>query len=236
MARTKSTIPFTNSKEDASARIASRGMPSAREKIPARIASIARSVTPVGRGFRCTGRYRFAPQLGQRVAPAGMLAPQFLQVMPIEPMGAEPIGIEELIIGGGIAPGAIVGLKVSASMPPISPRRKPMKNPPIAVTQLIIESISTMTPHILALVGLECIMNAPTTMMSPMITPTIPSASTVLLAEAAPVMFNEPIIDPAKARRAPPKITNIPPISERTIAAVGLSPILSQIPPHFHNI
>ena len=53
--------------------------------------------------------YRFAPQLGHRVAPAGMLAPQFLQVMPIDPIGAEPIGIDELIIGGGCIPPAIAG-------------------------------------------------------------------------------------------------------------------------------
>src|SRR5207245_10631885 len=104
-----------------------------------------------------------------------MLAPQFLQVMPIDPIGAEPIGIEELIIGGGIAPGAIVGLKVSASIPPISPRRKPIKKPPIAVTQLIIASIKTMTPHILVLLGLEYIMNPPTTMIIPMMTTKIPS-------------------------------------------------------------
>src|SRR6267143_3748356 len=134
--------------------------------------------------------YRFAPQLGQRVAPAGMLAPQFLQVMPIDPIGAEPIGIDELIIGGGIAPGTIVGLKVSASMLPISPRRKPMKKPPRAVTQLIIESIRTMTPHILALVGLEYIMNPPTTMMRPITTPTIPNANAVLLADPAPVTLS----------------------------------------------
>lgn len=172
--------------------------------------------------------YRLAPQLGQRVAPAGMLAPQFLQVMPIDPIGAEPIGIDELIIGGGKAPGAIVGLKVSAKIPPISPRRKPMKNPPIAVTQLIIANIKTMTPHILTLLGLEYIMNAPTTMTSPIMTPTTPSARTVALAEAAPVRLNEPINDPAKARVIPPKITNNPPISERTIAAVGLLPISGQ--------
>jgi hypothetical protein len=171
------------------------------------------------------GDYRFAPQLGQRVAPAGIVAPQFLQVMPIEDAGDEPIGIDELIIGGGIAPGVIDGLKVSASMLPISPRRKPMKKPPMAVTQLIIESMRTMTPHIFALVGLEYIMNPPTTMIIPMITPTTPNARTVLLAEAAPVTLNEPIIDPANARAAPPKITNNPPISERTIAAVGLSPM-----------
>jgi len=157
-----------------------------------------------------------------------MLAPQFLQFLPIDPMGAEPIGIDELIIGGGIAPGAIVGLKVSASMPPIRPRRKPMKKPPSAVTQLIIESIRTITPHILALVGLEYSMNPPTTMIIPIMTPTIPSANTVLLAEPAPVTLNEPINDPAKARAAPPKITNNPPIRDRTIAAVGLSPISDQ--------
>src|SRR6267143_6951953 len=180
--------------------------------------------------------YRLAPQLGQRVAPAGMLAPQFLQVMPIDPIGAEPIGMYELIIGGGIAPGAIVGLKVSANIPPISPRRKPMKNPPIAVTQLIIASIKTITPHILVLVGLEYIMNPPTTMIIPIMTPTLPSANTVALAEAAPVTLNEPIIDPAKARAAPPKITNNPPISERTIAAVGLSPISGQVQPESHSI
>src|SRR6266849_1415360 len=142
-----------------------------------------------------------------------MLAPQFLQVKPIDPIGAEPIGIDELIIGGGIAPGAIVGLKVSASMPPISPRRNPMKNPPSAVTQLIIESTRTITPHVLWLVGLEYIMNPPTTMISPMITPTIPNARAVPLAEAAPVKLSEPIRDPMNAMAAPPKITNIPPIT-----------------------
>jgi len=36
-----------------------------------------------------------------------MLAPQFLQVMPIDPIGAELIGIEELIIGGGCIPPAM---------------------------------------------------------------------------------------------------------------------------------
>jgi len=78
-----------------------------------------------------------------------MLAPQFLQFVPIDPMGAEPIGIDELIIGGGIAPGAIVGLKVSASIPPISPRRKPMKKPPKEeVAKLMRDSMSTITPHI----------------------------------------------------------------------------------------
>src|SRR5207245_11778145 len=102
-----------------------------------------------------------------------MLAPQFLQVMPIDPIGAEPIGIDELIIGGGIAPGAMAGLKVSASMPPISPRRKRMKSPPAAVTQLIIESIKTITTHILALVVLEYIMNHIITIKSAMITHTI---------------------------------------------------------------
>jgi hypothetical protein len=144
--------------------------------------------------------------------------------MPIDPIGAEPIGIEELIIGGG-APGAIVGLKVNASMPPIRPRRKPMKKPPSAVTQLIIERTRTTTPHILALVGLEYSMKPPTTMMIPIMTPTTPNANTVLLAEAAPVTLNDPIMDPAKASVAPPKITNNPPIRDRTIAAVGLSAI-----------
>jgi hypothetical protein len=157
-----------------------------------------------------------------------MLAPQFLHVMPIEPIGAEPIGMDELIIGGGIAPGAIVGLKVSASMAPINPRRKPMKKPPRAVTQLIIERIRTMTPHILALVGLEYIMNPPTTMMIPIITPATPNPKAVLLAAPVPVTLSEPINDPTNARVTPPKITNSPPIRDRTIAAVGLSPISSQ--------
>jgi len=165
-----------------------------------------------------------------------MLAPQFLQVMPIDPIGAEPIGIDELIIGGGIAPGAMVGLKVSASMPPISPRRKPMKSPPAAVTQLIIESTKTITPHILALAGLEYIMNPPTTMMSPMITPTIPNANAVLLAEPEPATLSEPISDPMNAMNAPHMITTIPPISERTIAAVGLSPISDQSQRRSDNI
>src|SRR2546427_10888593 len=153
-----------------------------------------------------------------------MLAPQFLQVIPIDPIGAAPIGIDELIIGGGMAPGAIVGLKVSASMLPISPRRKPMKKPPRAVTQLIIESINTMTPHILALVGLEYIMNPPTTMMIPMITPAIPNPNAVLLAAPVPVTLREPISDPTNARAAPPKITNNPPIRDRTIGLLAYLP------------
>lgn len=157
-----------------------------------------------------------------------MLAPQFLHVVPIDPIGVEPIGMDELIMGGGIAPGAMVGLKVSASIAPISPRRKPMKKPPTAVTQLIMDSISTMTPHILALVGLEYIMNAPTTMMIPMITPAIPKPNAVLLAAPVPVTFSELISEPTKARKIPPKITNNPPISERTMAAVGLSPMSDQ--------
>jgi len=49
-----------------------------------------------------------APQLGQRVAPAGILAPQFLHVIPIEPivcpdpiepMGIAPIGWEGIMAG-----------------------------------------------------------------------------------------------------------------------------------------
>jgi hypothetical protein len=156
--------------------------------------------------------------------------------MPIDPIGAEPIGIDELIIGGGMAPGAIVGLKVSARMLPINPRRKPMKKPPTAVTQLIIESINTMTPHILALVGLEYIMNPPTTMIIPMITPAIPNPNAVVLAAPVPVTLSELISDPTKARKTPPKITNNPPIRDRTIAAVGLSPISSHASPRYHNI
>src|SRR5438552_16596387 len=103
-----------------------------------------------------------------------------------------------------------------------------MKKPPTAVTQLIIERIRTITPHILALVGLEYSMKPPTTMIIPIMKPKIASANTVLLAEAAPVTLNEPIIDPTKARAPPQTIANNPPTRDKTIAAVGLAPISDQ--------
>lgn len=57
--------------------------------------------------------YTLAPQLGQRAAPAGMLAPQFLHVIPIEPIVGldpiEPIDIEP-ICWEGIPDGPINGL------------------------------------------------------------------------------------------------------------------------------
>jgi hypothetical protein len=121
-------------------------------------------------------------------------------------------------------PGAIDGLKTKAKIPPISPRMNPITYPPIAVTQLSIDSTKTIAPHIVWDFGLEYIITPPTIMMIPKITPTRPSASRVLLAEPAPAMLREDINEPAKARVAPPKITNMPPISDRTIAAVGLSP------------
>ena len=143
----------------------------------------------------------------------------------MEPMGADPIGMDELIIGGGMAPPTMDGLNVRAKIAPIKPRRKPMKYPPIAVTQLRIASIKTMTPHILVLVGLEYIITDPRIMIIPIITPTSPRASRVLLAAPAPAMLSEETIEPANARVAPPNITNNPPINDRTIAAVGFSPM-----------
>jgi len=42
----------------------------------------------------------------------------------------------------------LVGLNVIARIPPINPKMKPMKNPPIEVTQLTMDRIRMMTPHI----------------------------------------------------------------------------------------
>lgn len=120
--------------------------------------------------------------------------------------------------------GAIDGLKTRAKIPPISPRMKPITYPPIAVTQLSIAKTRMIAPHIVCDFGLEYIITPPTIIMIPKITPTRPRASRVLLAAPAPAMLREDITEPAKARVAPPKITKIPPISDRTIAAVGLSP------------
>ena len=127
----------------------------------------------------------------------------------------------------------VVGLKVIARMPPMRPRMKPMKNPPIEVIQLTMERMRMMTPHIVWDDGLELIMIPPTIMMSPMIHPTIPRTRTPLptplpgvVPVPVPVKLKVEIIDPTKARNRPPSITNIPPRIDRTIAAVGFSPIV----------
>ena len=118
-------------------------------------------------------------------------------------MGAEPIGIDELIIGGGIAPGAIVGLKVSASMPPIRPRRKPMKKPPKEeVAKLMRDSMSTITPHIVWDVGLVYIMMPPSIIIIPKISPKMPSMATVEPNSGAPVV---PLVPPKLEIAAPIK-------------------------------
>lgn len=115
-------------------------------------------------------------------------------------------------------------MKTKAKIPPINPRMKPITYPPIAVTQLSIARTRMIAPHIVCDLGLEYIITPPTIIMIPKITPTRPNASRVLLAEPAPAMLREDINEPAKASVAPPKMTNIPPIRDRTIAAVGLSP------------
>jgi len=126
-----------------------------------------------------------------------------LQFLPIDPMGAEPIGIDELIIGGGIAPGAIVGLKVRASMPPISPRRKPMKKPPKEeVAKLMRDSMSTITPHIVWDVGLVYIIMPPSIIIIPKISPKMPSMATVEPNSGAPVV---PLVPPKLEIAAPIK-------------------------------
>src|SRR3989442_3585017 len=159
-----------------------------------------------------------------------MLAPQFLQVMPIDPIGAEPIGIEELIIGGGTAPAAIGGLKTNPRIPPIRPRRTPMKKPlKEEVPKLTSDSINTITPHIVWDVGFVYIMIPPSIMTIPKTTPKIPSMATVEPSAGAPfaplVLLIPEIMAPTKAWKTPPNKTKMPPIRERTNAAVGLSPI-----------
>ena len=59
--------------------------PPIRKNIPARIESTARTVTPVGLDGLCkaVAYITLAPHDGHLVAPAGILAPQFLQNVPI---------------------------------------------------------------------------------------------------------------------------------------------------------
>jgi hypothetical protein len=157
-----------------------------------------------------------------------MLAPQFLQVIPIEPIVGldpiDPIGIDPMG-WEGIAPGAIAGLKTIARIPPIKPSRKPITNPPTAVNQLRIERIRMMIPHILADFGLEYIIAAPTIMISPKMIPTTPTIVTAVPGLAPPLARypKEETSDPTNAMNSPPRITKIPPIRDKTIAAVGLS-------------
>ncbi len=157
-----------------------------------------------------------------------MLAPQFLHVIPIEPIVGldpiEPIGIDP-IGWGGIAPGTIDGLKTIARIPPISPKRNPITNPPTAVNQLSIDKTRTIIPHILADVGLEYIMTAPTIMISPKMIPTTPTTVTTVPGFAPPLARypKDATNDPTNAMNRPPRITKIPPSRDNTIAAVGLS-------------
>lgn len=143
---------------------------------------------------------------------------------PMEPIGIAPIG------WGDIAPGTIDGLNTMARIPPIKPKRKPITNPPTAVNQLSIDNIRTMTPHILADFGLEFIITPPTIMISPKMTPTIPTIVTAAPGLAPPLARypKDETSDPTKAMNSPPRMTKIPPISDNTIAAVGLSPKFSQ--------
>ena len=157
-----------------------------------------------------------------------MLAPQFLHVIPIEPIVGldpiEPIGIDP-IGWGGIAPGTIDGLKTIARIPPISPKRNPITNPPTAVNQLSIDRTRTMIPHILADAGLECIITAPTIMITPKMMPTTPTTVTTVPAFAPPFAKypKDETTEPRNAMNRPPRITKIPPSKDSTIAAVGLS-------------
>jgi hypothetical protein len=157
-----------------------------------------------------------------------MLAPQFLHIIPIEPIVGpdpiEPIGIAP-IGWGGIAPGTIDGLKTIARIPPIRPRRKPITKPPTAVNQLSIDKTRTIIPHILADVGLEYIMTAPTIMTSPKMIPTTPTTVTTVPGFAPPLARypKDATNDPTNAMNRPPRITKIPPSRDNTIAAVGLS-------------
>jgi len=157
-----------------------------------------------------------------------MLAPQFLHVIPIEPIVGldpiEPMGIDP-IGWGGIAPGTIDGLKTIASIPPIKPKRNPITKPPIAVNQLSIDNIRIMIPHILAELGFEYIITAPTIMINPKMIPTTPTIVTIVPGFAPPLARypKDDTTDPRNAIASPPKITAIPPSRDNTIAAVGLS-------------
>jgi len=136
-----------------------------------------------------------------------MLAPQFLHVIPTEPMlgldPIEPIGIDP-IGWGGIAPGIIAGLKTIPKIPPISPRRKPMTKPPKEeVARLITARTKTTTPHILCDSGLEYIITPPSIIIMPRIIPTIPKMPTV---DPTPVAFAAPGVVFAKPEiKAPTK-------------------------------
>ena len=138
---------------------------------------------------------------------------------------------DEVITGG-----AIDGLKTIPSIPPISAKRNPMTKPPSDVTQLTRERTRMMTPHIVWDVGLEYIMNDPTMMTRPKISPSIPSTVTISPAFPVPVTLREEIRLPAKANTRPPSRMKMPPIRDRTIAAVGLSPKFESFHHSDHDI
>ncbi len=163
-----------------------------------------------------------------------MAAPQFLQVVPIDPIVGpdpiEPVGIAPIGCGG-IMPGTIDGLKTIARIPPMSPRRKPSTRPPTAVNQLSIDRTRIMIPHILADLGFEYIITAPMIMISPKTMPTTPTMVTAVPAFAPPLARypKDETMDPRNAMNSPPRITKIPPRRDKTIAAVGLSPKFSRV-------
>ena len=144
-----------------------------------------------------------------------MLAPQFLHVVPTEPIVGpdpiDPIGIAP-IDWGGIAPGTIDGLKTIARIPPMRPRRKPITRPPTAVNQLSIDKTRIMAPHIFADLGLEYIIAAPTIMINPKMIPTTPTIVTAVPAFAPPLARypNPATIDPINAMKSPPRIRRFP--------------------------
>ena len=172
-----------------------------------------------------------APQLGHRVAPAGIAAPQFLQFIAIPPAGAPiaPIGMDPMG-WPGIMPGAICGLKTIPRIPAIKLRMKPMMNPPKEdVAKLTNDSTRMITPHMVWDEGLEYIIIPPSMMIIPKTMPRIPRMPIVVPTPTAaePPVVVLPIVeinDPRKAWKAPPPNTANPPRIESTIAAVGFSP------------
>ncbi len=116
---------------------------------------------------------------------------------------------------GGIVVGAIDGLNTRASMPPINARSDPIPKPQRA-GRAIMDMTRTITTHIVWDCGFWYIITAPTRTINPKVTPTIPN-----IAPIPPKKNDKPTVT-----AMPPISRSIPPINDRTNAAVGFSPKL----------
>lgn len=136
----------------------------------------------------------WAPQVAQYLAPAWM--------PPAGAMGCE--------MGWGL------GFQTIAMMPPMRPRRNPMKSPPIAPTQLRSEKTMMSAPDVAWLPGFDFSRRAKTMMRTPQTIPRMPTRP--------PMPANMNVTRaPMTAAARPPMITKMPAMRDSMYAAEGVS-------------